>query len=58
MQDTAEEAWTNSSMMYSYRIPHMAKQKQDDQLEHIQQLSEDTGCSHEDLPKPMNDREK
>ena len=34
MQDTAGEAKTNSSVMYSYGPPHMAKQKQDDQLEH------------------------
>ena len=33
-QDTAGEARTNSSVMYFYRPPHMAKQKQDDQLEH------------------------
>ena len=33
-QDTAEEASMNSSVMYSYGPPHMAKQKQDDQLEH------------------------
>ena len=25
---------------------------------YIQQLCEDTGCSHEDLPEAMNDREK
>ena len=31
--DTAGEARTNSSVMYSYGPPHMAKQKQDDQLE-------------------------
>ena len=38
----------------------MTEQKQDDQLEHtyIQQLYEDTGCSPEDLPEVMNDREK
>ena len=38
----------------------MAEKKQDDQLEHtyIQQLCEDTGCSPEDLPEAMNDREK
>ena len=38
----------------------MAEQKQDDQLEdtYIQQLCEDTGCSPEDLPAAMNDREK
>ena len=29
-----KEARTNSSVMYSYGHPHMAKQKQDDQLEH------------------------
>ena len=59
-QDTAGEARTNSSVMYYYGPPHMAKQKQDDQLEHtyIQQLCEDTGCNPEDLPKAMNDREK
>ena len=34
MQDTAEETRTNSSVMYSYGHPHIAKQKQDDQLEH------------------------
>ena len=33
-QDTAGEARKNSSLMYSYRPPHMDKQKQDDQLEH------------------------
>ena len=32
--DTAGEARTNSSVMYSYGAPHMATQKQDDQLEH------------------------
>ena len=34
MQDTAGEARMNSLVMYSYGPPHMAKQKQDDQLEH------------------------
>ena len=33
-QDTAGEARASSSVMYSYGPPHMAKQKQDDQLEH------------------------
>ena len=42
--------------MYSYGPPHIAEQKQDNQLE--QQLCEDTGCSPEDLPEAMNDREK
>ena len=56
--DTAGEARTSSKVMYSYGPPHMAKQKQDDQLEHtIQQLCEDTGCSPEDLPEVMNDKE-
>ena len=32
-QDTAWEARTNSSVMYSYGPPHMAKQKEDDQFE-------------------------
>ena len=32
--NTAGEARTNSSVMYSYGPLHMAKQKQDDQLEH------------------------
>ena len=46
--------------MYSYGPPHMAEQKQDDQLEHtyIQKLCEDTECCPEDLPEAMNDREK
>ena len=40
--------------------PHVAEQKQDDQVEHtyIQQLCEDTGWSPEDLPEAMNDKEK
>ena len=34
----------------------MAEQKQEDQHENT--YSEDTGCSPEDLPEAMNDREK
>ena len=34
MQDTAGEAGTNSSVMYSCGPPNMAVQKQDDQHEH------------------------
>ena len=34
MQDTAREAGTSSEVMYSYGPPHMAEQKQDDQLQH------------------------
>ena len=46
--------------LFCYGPLHMAKQKQDDQIEHtyIQQLWEDTRCSPEDLPEAMNDREK
>ena len=33
-QDTAGGAWTSPKVMYSYGPPHMAGQKQDDQLEH------------------------
>ena len=55
MQDIAGEAGTCSLVMYSYGPPHMAEQKQDDQLEHF---CEDTGCSPEDLPEAMNEREK
>ena len=37
----------------------MADQKQNKQLRtYIQQLCEDMGCSPEDLPEAMNDREK
>ena len=32
MQDIAGEAGTSSSVMFSYGPPHMAEQKQDDQL--------------------------
>ena len=34
MQDTAGEAGTSSKGIYTYGPPHMAEQKQDDQLEH------------------------
>ena len=36
----------------------MAKQKQNNQLEHTYSSFEDTVCSPEDLLKAMNDREK
>ena len=35
----------------------MAEQKQDDQLEPTYSSSEDMGCSPEDLPEVMNDKE-
>ena len=38
--------------------PHMAEEKQDDQLEHTYSRCEDMGYSSEDLPEVMNDREK
>ena len=58
MQNIALEARTKSLVMYSYGPPHMAKQMQDDQLEHTySKLWEDTGCIPEDLPEAMNDRE-
>ena len=44
--------------MYAYGPLHMAKQKQDDQLEPTYSGSEYTQCSPEDLPKAMNDRER
>ena len=54
IQDTVGEA-----VMYSYGSPHMAEQKQDEPARtYIQQLCEDTGCSPEDLPGAMNNREK
>ena len=53
-QDTAGEAGTSSSVMYSYG---RAKAGQPART-YIQQLCEDTGCSLEDLPEAMNDREK
>ena len=40
--------------MYSNGPPHMAEQKQDDQLEYIQQLCGDTEYCPEDLPEAMN----
>ena len=56
----AGHCWRSGDELISDVLSHMAKQKQDDQLEHtyIQQLCEDTGCSPEDLPETMNDREK
>ncbi len=45
--------------MYSYGPPHMAGQNAGRPARtYIQQLCEDTGCSPEDLPEAMNDREK
>ena len=55
-QNTAGEVRTHSLVMYSYGPPHMTKQKQDDQ--HEQQLGKDKGCSPEDLPEAINDKEK
>ena len=44
--------------MFSYGLPHMAEQKQDDQFELTYSSCEDTGCNPEDLPEVMNDREE
>ena len=45
--------------MYSYGPPHMAKQKSGRPAEtYIQQLCEDTGCSLEEQPEAMNNREE
>ncbi len=41
--------------MYFYGPPHKARRPA---RTYIQQLCEDTGCSPEDLPEAMNDREK
>ena len=39
MQDTAGEAGTSSLGIFSYGPPHMAEQKQDDQLEPTHSIS-------------------
>ena len=58
-QDTAEEARTNSSVMYSYGPPAYDQVKAGRQARtYIQQLCEDTGGIPEYLPEAMNDREK
>ena len=59
MQDTAGEARTSSEVMYSYGPPHMAEQKQDDQLKHTySSYVRIWDVAPEDLPEAMNDREK
>ena len=59
MQDTTGEVGTCSLVMYSYGPLHIAEQKQGDQIEptYSRIRGEDTGCSPEDQPKAMNDRE-
>ena len=45
--------------MYSYGPPNIDRAKAGRPARtYIQQLCEDTGCSPEDLPEAMNDREK
>ena len=45
--------------MYSYRPPHIGRAKAGRPARtYMQQLCEDTGCSPEDLPETMNDREE
>ena len=43
--------------MYSSWLLHIAEQMQDNQLEPTYSSSVDTGCSPEDLPEAMDDRE-
>ena len=43
--------------MYSSEPYHMDEHKQDGQLELTYSNSADTGCSPEDLPEAMDDRE-
>ena len=58
-QDTAREARTNSSVMYSCGPPAYGQAKAGRPARtYIQQLCEDTGCNPEDASKAMNDREK
>ena len=44
--------------MYSYGPPHGRAKAGQPARTYIQQLYEDTGCSSEDLPEAMNDREE
>ena len=57
MRYTAREVRTNSKVMNSCGLLHMNVQRQDDQLEPIYNSSADTGCSPEDMPEAMDDRE-
>ena len=59
MQDTAGEAETNSKVIYSHGPPIYGRAKAGRlTTTYILQLCEDTGCSPEELPEAMNDREK
>ena len=59
MQDTAGEAVTSSYGMFSYGPPSHSRAKAGRPARnYIQQLCEDTGCSPEDLPEAINDREE
>ena len=59
MQNTAGEAGTSSWVMYSNGPPAYGQAKAGRPAQtYIQQLCEDTGCSPEDQPEVMNDREK
>ena len=58
-QDTAGEARTNSSVSILLWTPAYGQAKAGQPARtYIQQLRGDTGCSPEDLPEAMNDREK
>ena len=43
--------------MFSFEAPHMDVQVLDNQLELIYNSSTDTGCSQENLPEVMDDRD-
>ena len=59
MQDTAGEAETSQQVMYSNGPPRYGRAKAGRPARtYIQQLCDDMGCSPEDLPEVMNDREK
>ena len=56
MQDSAGEVRTNSLVTYSSGSLHMDEARRPDRT-YIQQLCAGTGCSPEDLPEAMDDRE-
>ena len=57
MRESTGELRTNSSEIYSCGPLHMDGKRQDDQPEPTYNSSADTGCSVEDWPGAMDDRE-
>ena len=57
-QDTAGEARTNISEVLLWTPAYGQAKAGRPARTYIQQLCEDTGCSPEDLPEAMNEREK